>query len=70
MGHEGTVVLELQILPNGRVGDVRIHQSSGFAKLDESAAREARKWRMKPGTSDGTAMTMWRRVPIRFQLKN
>jgi len=70
MGHEGTVVLELQILPNGRVGEVRIQQSSGFPKLDESAAREARKWRMKPGTSDGTAMSMWKRVPIRFQLKN
>jgi protein TonB len=69
-GHEGTVVLSLQILPNGRVGDVRIDQSSGFPKLDEAAAREARRWRMKPGTSDGTAMPMWKRVPIRFQLKN
>lgn len=69
-GHEGTVLLALQILPNGRVGAVRIEQSSGYAKLDESAAREARKWRMKPGTSDGAAMPMWKKVPIRFQLKN
>ena len=69
-GHEGTVLLALQILPNGRVGEVRIDKSSGYAKLDESAAREARKWRMKPGTSDGTAMAMWKRVPIKFQLKN
>ncbi len=70
LGHEGTVLLALQILPNGRVGEVRIDKSSGFPKLDESAAREARKWRMKPGTSDGTAMSMWKRVPIKFQLKN
>jgi periplasmic protein TonB len=69
-GHEGTVWLSLQILPNGRVGAVRIDQSSGFAKLDEAAAREARRWRMKPGTSDGTALAMWKRVPIKFQLKN
>lgn len=69
-GHEGTVLLSLQILPNGRVGDVRIDRSSGFPKLDEAAAREARRWRMKPGTSDGTAMPMWKRVPIKFQLKN
>jgi protein TonB len=69
-GHEGTVLLALQILPNGRVGAVRIEQSSGYAKLDESAAREARKWRMKPGTSDGAALPMWKKVPIRFQLKN
>lgn len=69
-GHEGTVLLALQILPNGRVGAVRIDKSSGYMKLDESAAREARRWRMKPGTSDGTAMPMWKRVPIKFQLKN
>ena len=69
-GHEGTVLLALQILPNGRVGAVRIDKSSGYLKLDESAAREARRWRMKPGTSDGAAMPMWKRVPIKFQLKN
>lgn len=69
-GHEGTVLLSLQILPNGRVGAVRIDESSGYVKLDESAAREARRWRMKPGTSDGAALAMWKRVPIKFQLKN
>lgn len=69
-GHEGTVLLALQILPNGRVGSVRIDQSSGYAKLDDAAAKEARKWRMKPGSSDGAATPMWKKVPIKFQLKN
>ncbi len=69
-GHEGTVLLALQILPNGRVGAVHIDQSSGYVKLDESAERQARRWRMKPGTSDGATMAMWKRVPIKFQLKN
>lgn len=69
-GHEGTVLLVLQILPNGRVGEVRIERSSGYEKLDVSAAREARKWRMKPGTSDGKTAAMWKKVPIKFQLKN
>lgn len=69
-GHEGTVLLALQILPNGRVGEVRIERSSGYEKLDASAAREARKWRMKPGTSDGKMTAMWKKVPIKFQLKN
>jgi len=69
-GHEGTVLLALQILPNGRVGDVRIERSSGYVKLDASAAREARKWRMKPGTSDGKTAAMWKQVPIKFLLKN
>lgn len=70
MGHEGTVWLSIEILPNGRVGQVRIDQSSGFGRLDDSAVREARKWRMKPGTQDGVAVSMWKRVPVTFQLKN
>jgi len=68
--HEGTVVLRLQILADGRVGEVQIEASSGFPKLDESAAREARRWRMKPGTQNGVAAAMWATVPISFQLRN
>jgi periplasmic protein TonB len=70
MGHEGTVWLSIEILPNGRVGKVQVDQSSGFVRLDESAVREARKWRMKPGMQDGVATSMWKRVPITFQLKD
>ena len=67
--HTGTVLLSVQVLPNGRVGEVRIDQSSGYPRLDASAAREARQWRFKPGTSDGVAVAMWRQVPITFRLK-
>ena len=70
LGHEGTVWLSIEILPTGRVGLVRIDQSSGFVKLDDSAVREARRWRMKPGMQDGIATAMWKRVPVTFQLKN
>jgi protein TonB len=70
MGHEGTVWLSIEILPNGRVGLVRIDESSGFVRLDESAMREARTWRMKPGMQDGVAISMWKRVPVTFKLKN
>jgi periplasmic protein TonB len=70
LGHEGTVWLSIEILPSGRVGLVRIDQSSGFVKLDDSAVREARRWRMKPGMQDGVATARWKRVPITFQLKN
>jgi protein TonB len=70
MGHEGTVWLSIEILPNGRVGQVRVDQTSGFVRLDDSAVREARQWRMKPGTQDGMAVSMWKRVPVTFRLKN
>ena len=49
---------------------MQVDQSSGFVRLDESAVREARKWRMKPGMQDGVATSMWKRVPITFQLKD
>lgn len=69
-GHEGTVVLLVEVLPNGRVGEVKLMQSSGYAKLDDSALREARAWRFKPGTRDGVPISMWKQVPVKFELKN
>jgi protein TonB len=69
-GHAGTVLLSVYVLENGRIGHVRIEQSSGFPKLDASAAREAKRWRMKPGTQDGRPVAMWKTIPITFRLNN
>lgn len=69
-GHEGTVVVLLHILADGRVGDVKLQRSSGYPKLDESAMREAKRWRFIPGTSDGSPQAMWKQVPITFRLNN
>jgi protein TonB len=67
-GHTGTVMLSVQVLANGRVGEVRVMSSSGFAKLDASAVREARNWRFVPGTRDGVPVVLWKQVPITFEL--
>jgi periplasmic protein TonB len=68
--HAGTVLLSLEILPNGRVGAIRLLQSSGYAKLDQSALREARKWRFVPGSRDGVPVVRWKQVPVKFELHN
>ncbi len=68
--HEGTVVLSIEVLENGRVGSVRIERSSGYKSLDQSAARETRRWRFMPGTQDGRRLTMWRKIPVTFELKD
>jgi len=68
--HTGTVLLSLWVLENGRVGEVRLDQSSGWKKLDDSAIREARRWRFKPGMRDGIATAMWKQIPVTFQLKS
>lgn len=70
LNQTGTVMLSVQVLENGRVGDVRVEQSSGYARLDEAAVREARRWKFVPGTHDGVPMTMWKQIPITFRLQN
>lgn len=67
-GHSGTVVLSLEILENGRVGQIHVLQSSGHESLDQSAMREARRWRFVPGTRDGVPVVRWKQVPIKFEI--
>ncbi|HEY0940048.1 MAG TPA: TonB family protein [Steroidobacter sp.] len=67
-GAEGTVLLSIYVLADGRVGEVKLDRSSGHTKLDESAMREARRWRFVPGTSDGQPTAMWKQVPVTFRL--
>lgn len=69
-GHTGTVVLSLEILENGRVGQIRVLQSSGHEALDQSALREARRWRFVPGSRDGIPVVRWKQVPITFALQD
>ena len=70
MGHTGTVVLLVEVLPSGRVGAIRIRESSGYPRLDDSAVREARRWRLRPGTHDGAPTTMWKEIPVTFRLQD
>ena len=70
MQHTGTVVLSVQVLANGRVGEVRLEKSSGYPALDQSAMREARRWRLIPGTRDGVTAVMWKQIPITFRLRD
>jgi len=69
LGEEGTVVLLLYILENGRVGDVKIDKSSGFQRLDDAAAREARRnWRFKPAMQGDKPVGAWTRIAVTFRL--
>lgn len=64
----GTVLLSIQVLADGRVGEVRVEQSSGYPLLDRAAVREARRWRLRPGARDGVPTPMWKQVPVKFTL--
>jgi protein TonB len=69
LGQEGTVVLLIYVLESGRVGDVKIHKSSGFAKLDEAAEREARRsWRFIPAREGDKPVADWGQFAVTFRL--
>jgi TonB family protein len=44
MGIEGEVILLVVVQENGLPAEINIHQSSGFAILDESAILAVKKW--------------------------
>lgn len=68
-GEAGTVILEVYVLENGRVGEARVKQSSGYPRLDEAAVREVkRSWRLQPGTENGKPVPMWGQFAVTFKL--
>jgi protein TonB len=69
LGQEGTVVLLIYVLADGKVGDVKVHKSSGFPKLDEAAVKEARRsWRFIPAKEGNTAVPDWGQFAVTFRL--
>jgi len=69
LGNEGTLDVEVYVLPTGRVGDARVARSSGFERLDQSAIDEAkRNWRLLPATRDGVPFAQWYKVRVTFKI--
>lgn len=66
---EGTVVLAVLVDVDGRVTDARIEDSSGYARLDDSALRAALSgYRYLPGRNNGAPTPMWLKIRIVFRL--
>ena len=69
-GYEGVVFVAAEILPNGRVGSMKIRKSSGYAILDQSALEGVKPWKFEPAKKSGKSFTIWVEVPIKFVLHN
>jgi protein TonB len=67
-GYEGMVVLAVEVLTDGRPGEVRIKKSSGYALLDQSALNAVRAWRFEPARKMDTPLVMTVDIPVRFSL--
>ena len=59
LGEEGVTICHLYVLEDGSIGDVQIASSSGFERLDETAVRKLKRWRVTPGTENGKPVAMW-----------
>jgi protein TonB len=62
------VVLFVEVLVDGRVGQMGIRRSAGHEILDRAALETVRTWRFEPGRKEGQAVTMSVEVPVRFVL--
>lgn len=65
---QGTVYLELLILPDGTVSEIAVKTSSGYGRLDAAALEAVRKWRYVPAKRGGVAIPFRYVQPIEFSL--
>lgn len=67
---QGTVVVRLQVLENGRVGEVSIRKSSGHDDLDQAALKAVKKWRFVPAKDKDTGqpVSCFTNFPVIFRL--
>lgn len=66
---EGTVLLRVRVLPNGRPSDIQIQQSAGRSQLDEAAVAAVRRWSFVPAKKGDQAIEGWVTVPIDFKIR-
>ncbi len=68
LNETGRVVMDVYILADGSVGQIKLKHSSGFARLDQAALAAVRQWRYVPARQGGTAIAYWYVQPLNFAL--
>ncbi|WP_313713344.1 energy transducer TonB [Pseudomonas sp.] len=68
-GWEGTVLLRVEVLPNGKPGQIQIQKSSGRDALDAAALAAVKRWSFVPAKQGDVAQAGWVSVPIDFKLR-
>jgi protein TonB len=67
-GWEGTVMLRVEVLPDGKAGLVSVHQTSGYAILDHAALTAVQRWRFSPAMDGNFPVHSIVHLPVRFDL--
>jgi TonB family protein len=68
-GYEGEVILRVEVLPNGRVGQIEVKNSSGHELLDRSAFATVKQWKFVPAKKGEKTIPLWVNIPVKFQLQ-
>ena len=69
-GYEGVVLVQAEILADGRVGRAVISKSSGYAILDQTAIKAVMAWKFEPAKKSGIPYKTWAELPIKFVLND
>jgi TonB family protein len=67
---EGVVRLVVTVQRDGRVASAKIHATSGYAEMDESALRTVRQWVFSPARRAGVPVQDIVIVPVRFKIRS
>ena len=67
-GYEGRVVVEITVLPSGKVQDMYVLESSGFKGLDRAALRAAEHGRYAPSRILGIFVKAKKKLAFTFRL--
>ena len=67
-GVQGTVIARFVVRADGSVGDVRVVR--GPEDLHDAVREALRRWRFRPATVNGHAISVYRTMPFRFVLDN
>jgi len=66
---QGLVKLRVHVTEEGRAGEVMLHMSSGYERLDRAALDAVKRWRFRPAQRKGMPVAGWVVVPVRFELQ-
>jgi len=67
--YQGEVILRVQLLSDGRVGEIEVKKSSGHEILDRYAIAAVKQWEFIPGREGNTPIWYWVNIPVKFQLQ-
>ncbi|HKC07317.1 MAG TPA: energy transducer TonB [Methylomirabilota bacterium] len=68
LGIQGTTMLRVHVLADGRIGDLLVERSAGHPDLDQAAMEAVRRWRFEPARRGHDAVAMWVLLPVEFRL--